>query len=254
LEEVLKELKESAKKFEERFGLRVSFSRTLSILMNYPCILRCLAELELKPQSQLVDTYYLERHEFVRKLLLDALRLQLLEEGFRIQLNSENHADCSTGDIDLKHDHISTTLSINGLRIRVEVKGGIGFSITQILRHLLDANAVVLCLAGRGEAITITKSEAKPLIEYVLKIIKGKLKRLIEGDTTRIPGPWCHGCSIKCEHAKPQRNRKPSLSSEFVKTIQNWDKAIEQTVQQVIDLLRKMKEPKELELKSVGVA
>ncbi|RLG63212.1 hypothetical protein DRO02_07015, partial [archaeon] len=115
----------------------------------------------------------------------------------------------------------------------------------------LDANAVTLCLAGKGEAVTITRSEAKPLIDHLLKIVSAKLSLLIKGDETRIPGPWCSGCPIECEHARPQKNHRPNLNDEFVAPLGNWNKAIEQAVEQVVGLIKKVENTrKKLEQKS----
>jgi len=250
LEEALKEIRENVKELRRKLGLRVSLSRVLAVLSDYPCMARCLAE--LKPRSRdLVDHYYLERHEFVRRLLLDSLRLRLLEEGFQIPIKAENHSESGTGDIDLEYNHLGVAVSVDSFRIRLEVKGGVRFPISQLLRYLLDANAVTLCLAGKGEAVTITRSEAKPLIEHLLKIVSAKLSLLIKGDETRIPGPWCSGCPIECEHARPQKNHRPNLNDEFVAPLGNWNKAIEQAVEQVVGLIKKVENTrKKLEQKS----
>ena len=244
LERAVDELKKLAKELTGRLGLRASFSRVLAVLSDYPCMAKCLIELKPGPREP-VDQYYLERHEFVRKLLLDALRLRLLEEGFNVSLKAENRDECGKGDIDLEYTHLGVTVSVNSFRIRVEVKGGVRFPIAQLLRYLLDVNAVVACLAGRGEAVTVTRSEAKPLIELLLNTITAKLKLLIEGDEMRIPGPWCRGCPLECQCAKPPTNHRPDLDSEFVAAIKNWRKAIEQTVEQVIDLLKKVEKTRE---------
>jgi len=239
LEELLKELRTSAEELRRRFGLRVSVSRILAVLSDYPCMARCLAELKPRPRD-LVDHYYLERHEFVRRLLLDSLRLRLLDEGFKVSLRAENHAEYGTGDIDLEYSNFGVTVSLDNFRIRLEVKGGVRFPIAQVIRYLLDANVIVLCLAGRGEAVTITRSEARPLIDHLLKNVLAKLKLLIEGDQTKISGPWCSGCPVKCEFARPQKNHKPNLKDEFALSIRNWGEAIDKAVEQVIELLRKV--------------
>jgi len=244
LENAIEKLKKLTEEFMRRFGLQVSLSRVLAALSDYPCIARCLVELKPRPQKP-VDHYYLERHEFVRRLLLDTLRIGILKEGFRVSLKAENQEECGKGDIDLEYTHLGVTVSVNSFRIRVEVKGGVRFPIAQLLRYLLDVNAVVACLAGRGEAVTLTRSDAKPLIELLLRTVTAKLKLLIEGDETRIPGPWCRGCPLECQHAKPPTNHRPDLDNEFVAAIKNWKKAIEQTVEQVIDLLKKMEKTRE---------
>ena len=244
LEEALKEIRENVKELRRKLGLRVSLSRVLAVLSDYPCMARCLSELKPRPWKH-VDQYYLERHEFVRRLLLDTLRLRLLKEGFKVSLKAENQGECGKGDIDLEYTHLGVTVSVNSFKIRVEVKGGVRFPIAQLLRYLLDANAVVVCLAGRSEAVTLTRSDAKPLIELLLKVITDKLRLLIKGDETRIPGPWCHGCPLECEYAKPPTNHRPDLDGEFVAALKNWERAIEQTVEQVIDLLKKVEKTNE---------
>jgi len=248
-ERAIDELKRLAKELTGRLGLRASLSRVLAVLSDYPCMARCLIELKPGPREP-VDQYYLERHEFVRKLLLDALRLRLLEEGFKVSLKAENRDECGKGDIDLEYTHLGVTVSVNSFRIRVEVKGGVRFPIAQLLRYLLDVDAVVLCLAGRGEAVTLTRNDAKQLIELLLRTITAKLKLLIEGDEARIPGPWCHGCPLECQYAKPLTNHRPDLDCEFVATLKNWRRAIEQTVEHVIDLLKRVKKAPEAYISS----
>ena len=249
LESAVEKLKRLTEEFTGRFGLQVSLSRILAVLSDYPCIARCLVELKPRPREP-VDHYYLERHEFVRRLLLDTLRIRLLKEGFRVSLKAENQEECGKGDIDLEYTHLGVTVSVNSFRIRVEVKGGVRFPIAQLLRYLLDVNAVVLCLAGRGEAVTLTRNDAKQLIELLLRTITAKLKLLIEGDEARIPGPWCHGCPLECQYAKPPTSHRPDLDCEFVATLKNWRRAIEQTVEHVIDLLKRVKKAPEAYISS----
>lgn len=236
-----KELRILAKEFKKKFNIQVSFPRLLAVLTDYPCMRRCLIELRYRPYIN-IDHYYLERHEFVRKLLLDTLRLRLLEKGYRVSLKAEKHSECGSGDIDLEYDsnNFSVTLSVNSFKIRLEVKGGAKFSIAQLFRYLLDSDAVVVCMAGRGSALTLTKRDAKPIIEHLLNTVVGKLRQLINGDETRIPGPWCQGCLAECDYAKPQTDHMLDLNNEFVITVRNWGRAIEQTVEQVIELLKKV--------------
>jgi len=254
LDKTRKELRILAKEFKKRFSTQVSFPRLLSVLTDYPCMRRCLVELRCRPYIR-IDHYYLERHEFVRKLLLDTLRLRLLEKGYGVSLKAEKHSECGSGDIDLEYDNnnFRVTLSVNSFKIRLEVKGGAKFSISQLFRYLLDSDAVVVCMAGRGSALTLTKRDAKPIIEYLLNIVVGKLRQLIDGDETRIPGPWCQGCLAECDYAKPQTDHMLDLNNEFVITVRNWSRAIEQAVEQVIELLKKAeKEKAVLETKTMA--
>lgn len=246
MEELLNELRENVKKLKKRLGLRAPLSRVLAVLIEFPCPARCLAE--LRPRSQgSIDRFYLERHEYIRRLLVTHLYLRLRKEGLDVSIKAENRGEYGTGDVDIEYNRTGVDLSINSFRLRIEVKGGESFAIDQILRYLLDANAVILCLAGKGKAITVTRSKVKPLLEFQLTNALESLKLLLNGDESPLPGTWCTGCPVACPHAKPitSTNHEPDLNGEFVATAARWGKAVEEAVNQAIELLKKVRKTDE---------
>jgi len=248
MEPLLKELQLKTEELRKKLRIRASNSRILSVLIDYPCLQRCLSE--LRPRShELLDQYYLERHEFVRKLLVDLLLLRLREEGFQELLPKiENRGQYGCGDVDVEYNHMGLDIPANGFKIRIEIKGGVRFAVSQLLKYLLDANAVVLCRAGKGDAVTITRSDAKDLLTLMLKIVISKLDLLLNGNNNiRITGPWCHGCPSECPFRRAPVNHDVDLANEFAEAIKYWPKAIEEAVKQVIDLLKKIKKTQKLE-------
>jgi len=246
MEEMLEEFREGVKELRKKFGLRVSLPRVLAVLIEFPCPARCLAELKPKPQRP-IDHFYLGRHEYIRRLLIAHLRLRLKKEGFDVSVRAENKGEYGTGDVDIEYNRTSVDLSIRSFKLRIEVKGGEGFAIDQVLRYLLDANAVILCLAGKGHAITISRSKVKPLLEFQLMIALENLKHLLDGDKSLLPGRWCTGCPVVCPYARPITSIKhePDLNGEFVEKATKWRKAIEETVNQAVELLKKVRKTDE---------
>ena len=58
---------------------------------------------------------------------------------------------------------------------------------------------------------------------------------------------WCTGCPVVCPYARPITSIKhePDLNGEFVEKATRWRKAIEEAVNQAVELLKKVRKTDE---------
>lgn len=152
LDECISRLRNSWKKFCKDLGLNVSFLRTVSVAMKYPCLKRCMHELT-SYSSKHIDSFYTERHSFLQRLLIDALRERLEKEGITVKLEAEVISTAGRVDVAVSITGEGVKLNIGNKTVRIEIKGGTNFEISQLIRYLLDADLLVVCLAGRGQSI-----------------------------------------------------------------------------------------------------
>jgi hypothetical protein len=221
----------------EKLGIKASVPKLMAVLQEFPCQVRTKNELA-KPTYAAIDQYYALRHDYLRRLIMDALVLALQNNGYRISLYAENRTAFGTGDVDLRVRDSIIELTSQTVRVRIEVKGG-NFSIDQIARYLLDADHVVVCLAGRGSAFTISRADVEQLLSFTAPLYRRKAEMLptIDDIKDRIPGPWCRGCRVSCPHALPEHVHQTNLDKEFVKAAKTWAAAIEDTVRRTVSLL-----------------
>jgi len=217
---------------KERYGIRVSLARFLSVLAQYPCIPRCLHELTPNGNRESIDVFYLDRHNFLVRFLVNRLAIRLKKEGIKAEIRSESKTRSGAGDVDvIPEDPPSLT-------VRIEVKGGQGIGIDQILRYLAENSVLILCLAGRGEALLINRNQLTELLNEYLKTLIERANSLLDGVDEKLVGPWCAGCPLRCPHAHNRSKHRPDLWEEFILQNKNWMKAINKTIDLVVELLK----------------
>ena len=216
----------------ERHGVRASLARFTSVLAQYPCIARCLRELTPNGDREPVDAFYLERHDFLVRLLVNKLMVRLRKEGIRAEIKSELRTKSGTGDVDIIPENPPN------FRVRIEVKGGQGIGIDQNLRYVAENSVLILCLAGRGEALLINRNKLRELLSDYLGNLVDKAELLLDGADEKSPGPWCAGCPLECPHARKKSSHKPNLEEEFLAQTKNWLKAVNKTVELAIKIIK----------------
>lgn len=242
IEEAMAGLEIELSALRSRIGRNISLAAVIGILAKHTCPDQCMSLLSNDTYSR-VDAFYSERHRFLQHLVIDRLRLRLKEEGLTASLVAENQLNSGRGDLDIIVNRSCIDLKVQENTIRIELKGGGNFEISQILRYLADVYAVVVCLAGRGESFIVRKAEAGQLVESLTSTYAKKLDSLLTDSSQRIPGPWCAGCPLECEFRRPGFDHKLDLQTEFVEKIATWMPAIDEAIAHVITLIRELGKP-----------
>ena len=240
---LLDQLESLLTQVKERHGVRVSLARFISVLAQYPCISRCLYELTPNGDGEPVDVFYLERHDFLVRLLVNKLMIRLRKEGIKAEIRSELKTKSGTGDVDIIPENPSN------FRIRIEVKGGQGVGIDQNLRYVAENSVLILCLAGRGEALLINRNKIRELLSDYLENLIDRAELLLDGADEKSPGPWCAGCPLECPHARKKSSHKPDLEEEFLAQTKNWLKAINKTVELAVKILKEAEKTSQRKMK-----
>jgi hypothetical protein len=235
-------LQASLRAFSQSMRPRPSEARLLGALLEFPCPARLHAELTSSSWKE-IDRLYSERHDFIRRLLIDHLRSRLGPLNADLSIEAE-HAS-NTGKVDIALETMPAESQVRPpLKIHIEIKGGRNFQMAQLIRYLWNSDAVILCLAGSGKAFTIRKQDARGFLDFLEEVLSAKMKLLEQDTGTRIAGPWCRGCTVACPHAKKEFPRSLDFQKDLVEPLTNWSKAIDKTVTQVIQLLETSNEPK----------
>jgi hypothetical protein len=165
----------------------------------------------------------------------------LESSGFKVNIKAENRTTFGTGDVDVEVLSSVVEVRCQDAKVRIEVKGGSGFDIGQIVRYLMDVDAVVVCLAGRGTAFSITRKQATQLLDFVTDVYKRKLDSLDGRKDVLVQGPWCSGCPVDCQFTKNGHSHEVDFQREFVESIPKWGSAISGAVELCVQLLRERK-------------
>ena len=151
---------------------------------------------------------------------------------------AEHQLPSGRGDIDIIVMRSCIDLKVHQRVIRIELKTGSNFEIDQVIRYLADVDAVILCVVGRARAVVVKREDASGLVEYAKSTYALKLNRLLDGETGKVPGPWCWGCPLDCEHARKKAEHRANLETEFVAQLQKWAPAVDDAVDKTVQTLK----------------
>lgn len=228
---------------QARTGRSLSLAALMSILAKQPCPARCFHGITSEDYTS-VDPFYSERHRYLQRLLVDRLRIRLSEAGVQARLVAEHALRVGRGDVDVIATRSGLELRAFGITVRIELKSGSNFEIAQTIRYLVDVDGVVTCLAGRGRALVMTRSEVAEHVESVVGTYARKLQDLLQDSSERIAGPWCAGCPImECPDRIDSREHKVNFETEFRIPIKSWIAAIDDAIEKTIGLLGELSGP-----------
>ncbi|MDG6923592.1 MAG: hypothetical protein JRN67_09915 [Nitrososphaerota archaeon] len=242
VEEAIAALQGEAARLRSHLGKDISLPAVMSILSKYPCPDRCYASFSLEDRPA-IDPFYSERHRYLQRILLDRLRLALTRAEVKARLAAEHDIRAGKGDVDVIVTRSGIDVRGYGVVIRIELKTGSNFDISQIIRYLADVNAVVACLCGRGHALVLRREGTEDHIAGVISTNAAKLQSLLVDSNDRIPGPWCSGCPVDCPDRKNSASHEVDFQAEFQAPIGKWIGAIDDAIAKTIALLRELSEP-----------
>lgn len=235
--EIEPSLKESVDKLSKKTGHDYSFIRLIKASLEFPCPSRCISEAEGKFHSKKIDPFYSQRHNFIKRLLIDNIQARLYSLGLISIISSESQTIHGRGDIDIDSTGSNIDLASKNLKIRVELKGGDSFSLEQIFRYLFDFDVVIVCLAGSGRVFKINKDASTEFLRFFQESISKKIEFMMNNSTLTTLGPWCVGCELACPHSKKEHYWSANFQKELVSPLNNWPRAIKQTVNEVISTI-----------------
>jgi hypothetical protein len=236
-------LEEGAVQLRAKIGRDLSLPAILAILSKYPCPDRCFHSLTHE-ERPLIDPFYSERHRYLQRILLDRLRIRLSIAGVTARLAAEHNIRAGKGDVDVIVTGSGVELRARGVVVRIELKTGSNFDISQIVRYLADVDAVVACLCGRGQAVVLKRTGVEEHIAVIMSTNAVKLRSLLVDSSDRIPGPWCFGCPVSgCPERKDSTPHEVDFQSEFQAPIGKWIEAIDAAIEKTIGLLNELSQP-----------
>jgi hypothetical protein len=100
-------------------GTRASNAKILSIVHGCPCPMKCVNDIKNNDYSNDIDRLYIEKHEYAKKKIIDAIQLSL---GRSTIIKSEHKINTGTLDIVIHYDKI--ILNYHEKTICIEIKSG----------------------------------------------------------------------------------------------------------------------------------
>jgi len=245
----LSEIKELVSELRSRLGTKFSFSKAVGVLLEYPCLRRCVWELTRKREDSNIDPFYLVRHEFVKNRFIELLRLELSKHKLNLRVVSEDPGELGKADVAIKNINNGFRI-VSGSVIRVEVKAGASLDINQIIRYLIDSDSVILLRVLSEDAVILRRKELSPIIKNTLTILRGKLTDILNALDKQlpiIPGKYCRSCKASCDYAsntdKNGVNNYANLEKDLKNTLIKTDEAIKKAIKLVLtELLNNMGE------------
>ncbi|MEM3463629.1 MAG: hypothetical protein QXL91_02075 [Candidatus Bathyarchaeia archaeon] len=186
-----------------KFGLvtksgkpRVAF--VFDTLLKYPCR-GCIRKVLSNPNANgRVDAFFVQNHDLAVGLLVEGLRQNLEKNGLRVEQGASSMY--GKPDIIVKPTRTSVLVEMADLEIVIEVKTGVGFSYTQLIRYLVEKpNAIGIIWRILPNQILILDSQKHRLL--LMLCLEAALKRGLD---------ILNGAVEECEH-NPICNSKAEI-------------------------------------------
>jgi hypothetical protein len=126
-------------------GAKASNAKILSIVHGCPCPMKCVNDIKNNDYSNDIDRLYIEKHEYARKKIIDAIQLNF---GRSTTVKSEHKINNGTLDIVILYDKI--ILNYHEKSICIEIKSGRSIDLFQIERYLYESNKQFSIIPARA--------------------------------------------------------------------------------------------------------
>jgi hypothetical protein len=189
----------------------------LAILQDNPCPLKC-QHLIRNVKKANIDSYYLARHEEVKKVIIDAI---LNEFGDLVKVTAEDRVSYGRLDIKIEFDGRRVVLKDNIKVVGIEIKSGDVVEskhFEQIDRYLFDVNIDLLIRirVPTEDVVEIQNIYKDVLINDIVRLTN-KTRRIMAKEASVVPGKWCKGCeAADCNYADENNfssNNKGSINT-----------------------------------------
>lgn len=216
-------------------GTKASNSKILSIVHSCPCCTRCVNDIKNNDHNNGIDRLYIERHDYVRKKIIDAIQVNF---GRLMTVKSEQKINNGTLDIVITYDKI--LLSYHEKTICIEIKSGQSIDLFQIERYLYESYLLLVVRVPTRDLVPIHQANiASELIEGITSTIQ-KIELLSDSPSLKVQGEWCKGCTANCEFKKNERNHVAKL--EFEEFFKNVNAVTQETVRVIGEEMNKIRD------------
>jgi len=207
-------------------GTRASNAKILSIVHGCPCPMKCVNDITHINYSNDIDRLYVERHEYVKKKIIDAIQLNFSRST---TIKSEHKINNGTLDIVILYDKI--ILNYHEKSICIEIKSGRSIDLFQIERYLYESYVLIVVRVPTRDVVPIHQANiTEELIAGINSTIK-KLDLLNENNLLKVQGEWCKGCTANCEFSKKVSKNNHIARLEFEEFFKNVSNVTDKTIQ-----------------------
>jgi len=200
-------------------NVKSSNAKMISILHKCPCRLKCLHDITKSEYTDKnIDPLYLEKHDIVKKRLIDAIVCRF---SHKLKISSEEKINNGTTDIAISCDPIIRIN--NGKKVGVEVKSGKSIDYFQIERYLYELDILLVVRVPTRDVVKISQKDIAEDLNKNILLLTEKIQQINTDDLIKVEGEWCRGCTALCENKKPGYTGKPNATmadySEFIKNV-----------------------------------
>lgn len=204
--------------FRNKLSLKASNAKMISILHQFPCLLKCVHDIRSSEYND-IDPLYLQKHDYVKKRLIDAI---VRKFSTNLAVSSEEKIDNGTIDICIYSDKI-ICINKEKKRVGIEVKSGRSIDLFQIERYLCQLDILIVVRVPTQEVTKISQKDiTQELTNNNFSTIQ-KIRQIKEQGLIKVKGEWCRGCTAQCQHKEAGHITKTNGSlrdySEFIKNV-----------------------------------
>jgi hypothetical protein len=204
--------------FRSKLSLKASNANMISILHQFPCLLKCVHDIRVSEYNN-IDPLYLQKHDYVKKRLIDAI---VRKFSNKLAITSEEKIDNGTIDICIYSDKI-ICINKEKKRVGIDVKSGRTIDLFQIERYLCQLDILIVVRVPTQEVTKISQKDiTQELINNNFSTIQ-KIRQIKEQGLIKVKGEWCRGCTAQCQHKRAGHITKTNGSlrdySEFIKNV-----------------------------------
>jgi hypothetical protein len=204
--------------FRNKLSLKASNAKMISILHQFPCLLKCVHDIRSSEYND-IDPLYLQKHDYVKKRLIDAI---VRKFSTNLAVSSEEKIDNGTIDICIYSDKI-ICINKEKKKVGIEVKSGRSIDLFQIERYLCQLDILIVVRVPTQEVTKVSQKDiTQELTNNNFSTIQ-KIRQIKEQGLIKVKGEWCRGCTAQCQHKEAGHITKTNGSlrdySEFIKNV-----------------------------------
>jgi hypothetical protein len=213
-----------------RQNVKASNAKMISILHQCPCRLKCLHDITKSEYTYNdIDRLYLEKHDIVKKRLIDAIVCRF---PGKLKISSEHKINNGTADISISSDSIIRLN--NGKKVGIEVKSGKSIDLFQIERYLYELDVLLVVRVPTRDVVKISQKDISEELNKNVLLLTEKIQQINTYGLIKVEGEWCRGCTAPCQNKKPGYTGKPNASmANYADFIKNVNIVVEKVMQEL---------------------
>jgi hypothetical protein len=202
-------------KTRSKFAKDASNARIMAIVGEHECeILVChlLAD-GSGAKRKIFDRWWSEKHDDLRRRLVERLKNHFEDLGLKCSVATEAETATGYADVAIENGFGNIVRILDerrGKRIVVEIKTGLGTSIKQLVRYLLECDALILVRLKTSHVIALRSSDLEQFLCEDIRDLLRKMRRILENRPILVRGNSCSGCLARCRFATETRIQQNS--------------------------------------------